>query len=140
MTGRPPARIQSVRTARGGFGRWYRAAITTGRWAVLGAWVLAAVLVTVFVPRSGGGGDTFGELLPPDSEVLQVQQRVLEEFRVPVLSGTTVGVHQPGGLSLLTRADSVLWALGTTQDVLEGPQPPTPGSIRAAPNSSGPRK
>ena len=55
-----------------------------------------------------------------DHPILQTQRRVLEEFRVPVLSGTTVVVYQPGGLSLLTRADSYLWALATTQDNLEG--------------------
>ena len=74
----------------------------------------------------------FGNLLPPDSQVLKVGERVLEQFRVPVLSGTTVVVHQPGGLSLLTRADSVLWALATTQDVIEAPVPPPPGSLLAA--------
>ena len=36
-------------------------------------------------------------------------------------------VHQPGGLSLLTRADSVLWALATTQDVIQSPTPPAAG-------------
>jgi RND superfamily putative drug exporter len=124
----PSARLGPVARA----GRGYRVAVTSGRWVVLTAWVLAAALVTALVPPSGGGGDTFGDLLPPESEVLQVQQRVLEEFRVPVLSGTTVVVHQPGGLSLLTRADSVLWALATTQDVLESPEPPPAGTIRAA--------
>jgi len=125
----PPSRPSGV-AAR--LGAAYRGVVTRGRWLVVMLWVLAAALVTLFVPAESGSGDTFGDLLPPDSTVLQVQQRVLEKFRVPVLSGTTVVVHQPGGLSLLTRADSVLWALATTQDVLESPEPPPPGSIQAA--------
>jgi RND superfamily putative drug exporter len=99
---------------------------------IVGVWVAAAALVTVLVPSGSGSGGGFGDLLPPDSEVLKVQERALEQFRVPVVSGTTVVVHQPGGLSLLTRADAVLWALATTQDVLESPTPPPPGSLAAA--------
>ena len=104
--------------ARGwsGMGRAYRTSVTTGRWVVVAFWVAAAALVTILIPSSSGGGGGFGDLLPPDSPVLEVQERVLEEFDVPVLAGTTVVVHQPEGLSLLTRADSVLWALATTQD------------------------
>ena len=112
-------------------GRTYRSGVTAGRWVIVAAWVAAATLVTVLVPSGSGGGGGFGDLLPPDSQVLAVQERALEEFRVPVISGTTVVVHQPGGLSLLTRADAVLWALATTQDVIEAPTPPPPGSRTA---------
>ena len=62
--------------------------------------------------------------------MLKVEERALEEFRVPVISGTSVVVHQPGGLSLLTRADSILWALATTQQATDAPPPP--GSLIAA--------
>ena len=113
-------------------GRTYRVAVTAGRWVIVAAWVAAATLVTVLAPSGSGGGGGFGDLVPPDSEVLKVGKRVLEEFQVPVLSGTSVVVHQPGGLSLLTRADSVLWALATTQEVIEAPTPPPPGSLLAA--------
>lgn len=115
-----------------GLGRAYRTAVTAGRWLVVALWVAAAALVTILIPSSSGGGGGFGDLLPPDSPVLEVQERVLEEFSVPVLAGTTVVVHQPGGLSLLTRADSALWALATTQDVIEAPTAPPPGSLQAA--------
>ncbi len=112
-------------------GRAYRVAVTAGRWVIVGFWVVAAVLVTALAPSSSGGGG-FGNLLPPDSQVLKVEERALQEFRVPVLSGTTVVVHQPDGLSQLTRADSLLWALATTQDVIEAPNQPPPGSLVAA--------
>lgn len=114
------------------FGNFYRAAVTTGRWIVLALWVGGAALLTAFPPAGGPGGGGFGDLLPVDSTVLQVQQRILREFRVPVLSGTTVVVHQPGGLTLLTRADSILWALATTQDTVEGRVSGAPGQIAAA--------
>lgn len=113
-------------------GRTYRSAVTAGRWVVVGLWVAAATLVTVLVPSGSGGTGGFGDLISPDSPILQVEDRILKEFRAPVLSGTTVVVHQPGGLSLLTRADSVLWALATTKDVIDAPTPPPPGSVLAA--------
>jgi putative drug exporter of the RND superfamily len=128
--GRRSARAMSRAWAY--LGRIYRSAVTAGRWVIVAAWVAAATLVTVLVPSASGGGGGFGDLVPPDSQVLKVQERALEEFRVPVISGTTVVVHQPGGLSLLTRADAVLWALATTQDVIEAPTPPPSGSLAAA--------
>jgi RND superfamily putative drug exporter len=115
-----------------GLGRAYRTAVTAGRWMIVIFWVAAAALVTILIPSTPGGGGGFGDLIPPDSQVLKVQERVLEEFSVPVLAGTTVVVHQEGGLSLLTRADSVLWALATTQEVIEAPTAPPAGSLRAA--------
>ncbi len=125
-----------TRTALGGasrsLGRAYRVAMTTGCWVIVAVWVAAAVLVNVIVTQEDSGGGGFGDLLPPDSQVLQVEQRILQQFRVPVLSGTTVVLHQPDGLSVLTRADSLLWALGTTQDVLDAPTPPIPGQVVAA--------
>jgi RND superfamily putative drug exporter len=109
-------------------GRAYRTAVTVGRWIIVCFWVAAATLVTILIPSSPGGGGGFGDLLPPDSQVLEVQERVLKEFSVPVLAGTTVVVHREGGLSLLTRADSVLWALATTQDVIQSSSPPPPAA------------
>ena len=131
----PQVRQRSSQAATRGLaslGRAYRTGVTTGRWVIVTVWVAAAYSSRCWSPPSSGGGGGFGNLLPPDSQVLKVEERVLEQFRVPVLSGTTVVVHQPGGLSLLTRADSVLWALATTQDVIEAPVPPPPGSLLAA--------
>ncbi len=116
----------------GAGGRAYRSAVTAGRWVIVVIWVAAAVLVNVVTPGSGGGGGGFGDLLPADSRVLQVEERILRDFRVPVLSGTTVVLHEENGLSALTRVDSVLWALATTQNVLDAPAPPQPGQIIAA--------
>ena len=64
--------------------------------------------------------------------MLRVEREVLAEFRIPVLSGTTVVVHKPGGLGLLTRSDSYLWALSRTQQAASSPTPLPPGTIQAA--------
>ena len=51
---------------------------------------------------------------------------------MPLLSGTSVVVHDPDGLSLLTRADSTLWALATTQKHLESEGGTRPDTLVAA--------
>lgn len=116
-----------------GLGRGYRFTVTTLRWVVVVAWVAGAIAVTVLVPyRPDTSGSNFSDLLPADSPIFKVEQRILAEFRVPLIAGTTVVVHQADGLSLLTRADSLLWALATTQDTLQAGTPPKPGTIAAA--------
>jgi RND superfamily putative drug exporter len=110
-----------------------RNAVVAGRWVVLAGWLVAAVAAVVLPsPGGGGGGDDIGGLLPPDSEAMAVQERSLELFRVPVLSETTVVVHDPEGLDLLTRADVTLWALAHTQARLEGTVSPTGDQVVAA--------
>jgi RND superfamily putative drug exporter len=116
-----------------GLGRGYRFTVTTLRWVVVLGWVAGAIALTVLVPyRPDTTGSNFGDLLPADSQVFKVERRILEEFRVPLLSGTTVVVHEPGGMNLLTRADSLLWALATTQDTLQAGSAPKPDTIAAA--------
>lgn len=129
MVSRMVRRLQRLLTR---LGEGYRATMTAGRWVVVAGWVAAATLVPILVPFGGGAGSDFGDLLPPNSRVFQVEQRILREFRVPVLSGTTVVLHQPGGLSLLTRADSTLWALALTQDALQASDPIPPDRLVAA--------
>lgn len=134
MTARLPGRRRAAAdvVASSSLGRAYRSIVTRGRWVVVAVWVAAATVLTVLAPSHGAGGGNFGDLLPEDHPVVQVQERVLRTFRLPVLSGTTVVVHQPGGLSLLTRADSVLWALATTQNNVEDGVDPVPGQVVAA--------
>ncbi|GAA3605662.1 MMPL family transporter [Microlunatus ginsengisoli] len=122
-------RVSRIWTVLGGV---YRAAVTMGRWVVVAGWVAAATVVTLAVPSNAGSGSDFGDLLPSDAPVLQVEEHILDTFRVPVLSGTTVVLHQPGGLSLLTRADATLWALATTQDALKADRPIPPDRLIAA--------
>jgi RND superfamily putative drug exporter len=110
-----------------------RTAVVAGRWLVLAGWLVAAVAAVVLPSSgSGGGDDDIGGLLPPGSEAVAVQERSLELFRVPVLSETTVVVHDPGGLDPLTRADVALWALAHTQAQLQGTVSPTGEQVVAA--------
>ncbi|WP_239524054.1 MMPL family transporter [Geodermatophilus normandii] len=110
-----------------------RTAVVAGRWVVLAGWLVAAV-AAVLLPSSGSGGgdDDIGGLLPPDSEAVAVQERSLGLFRVPVLSETSVVVHDPEGLDALTRADVALWALAHTQAQVEGTAPPSGRQVVAA--------
>ena len=123
---RPPRALRLLGSA-------WRTAVVGGRWLLLAGWTAAAV-AAVALPSSGGGGGggDIGALLPPNSEAVAVQERSLEQFRVPVLSETSVVVHDPGGLDPLTRADVALWALAHTQAYLDGDVPPTGRQIIAA--------
>jgi RND superfamily putative drug exporter len=103
------------------------------RWFVVAGWIGLTVLVSAVLPTAGGGGGAgIGDLLPDGSPAVAVQQRSLELFQVPVLSQTSVVVHDPDGLSVLTRADVALWALTHTQAYLNGAVPPGRGQILAA--------
>ncbi|WP_233495629.1 MMPL family transporter [Geodermatophilus sp. TF02-6] len=104
----------------------------SGRWVVVLAWVAAAALAVSLPSGGSGGGGALGGLLPSDSEAVAVQQRSLAQFTVPVLSQTSVVVHDPEGLDLATRADVALWALEHTRATLQGEVPSGRGQILAA--------
>ena len=114
--------------------RGYRAVVVSGRWFIVVAWIAGTVAISMNLPSgtSGPGGGGIGSLLPEDSAAVAVQERSLSLFRIPVLSQTSVVVHDPGGLSVLTRADVALWALTYTQGFLEGTAPTGRGNIAAA--------
>ncbi|SDX90504.1 putative drug exporter of the RND superfamily [Modestobacter sp. DSM 44400] len=122
----------SSRAVTGRVARGYRRAVVSARWWIVVGWIVATVLVSSVLPTAGGGGADIGSLLPEGSPAAAIQQRSLETFQVPVLSETSVVVHDPGGLSVLTRADVVLWALTYTQANLDGAVPPGRGHIIAA--------
>lgn len=137
----PPASTQATpkatppRPRRGsGPGRAYRGAIVRGRWIVLGAWALLAVGVFTLLPagHAVGGDAGFSNLLPANSPALQVEERALTAFRVPVLSGTTVVVHAPGGLTAESRAILIAQAYRATRPTLDDGPATKPGSILAA--------
>ncbi len=115
-----------------GLGAFYRIIVTSGRWVIVVFWIAAAVATQALGPANLASGGGFGDLLPANSQVLQVENHILTLFRVPVVTGTTVVVHQEGGLSLLTRADSVLWAAATTKNSIDHPDEVVPGQVLAA--------
>jgi len=130
----PAARRLAARSRRavGRCGRAYSTAVTAGRWFIVVGWLVLTVVVSYVLPTSAGGGGGLGSLLPTGSAAVAAQERSLAEFRVPVLSETSVVVHDPGGLSPLTRADVALWALTYTQAYVEGTAPTGRGDIVAA--------
>ena len=135
MAERSPLRrwVGTARSAATRAGAGYRGAVVRGRWYVVGGWVALVTILTFVVPAgAGGGGNDIGDLLPPGSHAVEVEKQALSEFRVPVLSETTVVVHDPAGLSLLTRADVTLWALSYTQAYVNGDVPDGRGHIIAA--------
>lgn len=133
-----PSSVRSIlrvpRAVFGGIARGFRAAVVRGRWLIVLVWLAGATFATLnpapAIDRPGGGD--FGSLLPADSQAFAVQQRSLSLFQVPVLSDTAVVVHDPGGLSVLTRADVTLWALAHTQAYLDGEVPGERGQIFGA--------
>lgn len=125
---RPPRAWSPLRL----LARGYRWVVVSGRWFVVVGWIAITVAVSMYLPTSGGGGGRIGALLPADSEAVATQERSLALFRFPVLSETSVVVRDPGGLSVLTRADIALWALSYTQAFLEGTAPTGDGNIVAA--------
>ncbi len=129
---RVAAGTSAVRTAGLRVGSAYRRAVVAARWFVIAGWVVLTVLVSVALPTAGGGSSQLGSLLPEGSTATEVQARSLREFRVPVLSDTSVVVHDPDGLSNLTRADVALWALTNTQAFLDGVVPDRDGVLVAA--------
>jgi putative drug exporter of the RND superfamily len=114
-------------------GRAIRTVVVSGRWFVLALWIAGAVFAALNpVPTHRGGGGDLSSLLPEGSAAVEVQERSLRLFDVPVLSDTSVVVHDPGGLSVLTRADVVLRALAQTQAFLRGDIPLQRGEIIGA--------
>ncbi len=129
----PRGNPERTQKRAGVLGRAVRSAVVGGRWVVVLAWVAAAAFA-VFLPppASGGGGGAVEGLLSANSEAVQVQQRSLEQFAVPVLSQTSVVLYNPDGLAALTRADAVVWALVQVQATLRDEAPTRSGRILAA--------
>ncbi len=122
-----------AKRAVGRLAQAYLAAVITGRWLIVAGWVVVTILLSVALPtQAGESAGNFGDLLPPESAAVQVQERSLEQFAIPVLSETSVVVHDPAGLSPLTRADVVLWALSYVQASQQGRVPDERNQIVAA--------
>lgn len=121
------------RRASNRFRSLYRTVVIRGRWIVIGTWLAIVVGLLAFGPSAGGGGTaSAGDLLPPGSPAVAIQERSLQEFPVPVISQISVVVHQAGGLDPLTLADVALWALAHVQATQRGSVPAGPNQILAA--------
>jgi RND superfamily putative drug exporter len=115
-----------ARPVRGTTPRAYASWIYRFRWLVLVFWAVTVPLLTVAAPSLGAGGDQLANVIPLDSPAIQAEIRSVEEFGFPLSSRTAVLQHNSDGLSVYTRAQSVLDAFSVDQ----GPQPyPLLGAI-----------
>lgn len=96
-------------------GRSYREATTRWCLVVIALWLLAAGLLPVFLPTGGHGGGGLNNLVPSNSRAIEVEKQSLRQFSVPVLSETSVVVHDPHGLSPSLLADVAVQALTQTR-------------------------
>lgn len=110
--------------------------MTAGRWLVVLGWVALVVLVPRLIEDRPPATD-FGNLVTQDNPVVQDELRVLGQFDVPVISGTTVVLYQQGGLGMLARADSYLFAASTTQEALRVTNPGPNQIVAAIPMPTG---
>lgn len=119
-------RRMGLRPERGTIPRRYADVIRRFRWLVLAFWAISVPLLTSVAPSLGAGGDQLASVIPLDSPAIQAEIRSVEEFGFPLSSRTAVLQHNPDGLSVYTRAQSVLDAFSVDQ----GPQPyPLLGAI-----------
>lgn len=131
----PPRRGGRARKVVGRLAHGYQTAMIRGRWLVVAGWIAIAVLLSIFLPtapNAGGGVNNIGGLLPAGSKAVEIELKALAQFRVPVLSETSVVVQDPHGLTALTRADVALWALSFVQASENRTEPPGIGEIIAA--------
>jgi putative drug exporter of the RND superfamily len=74
--------------------------IVTLRFAIVPAWIAAALVVSFDLPSIfGSEASELGSLLPRDSQAIAVEEEAIEEFGTPLLSRTLVVAHEPGGFS-----------------------------------------
>lgn len=114
----PPIRSVRLGRSRGSargpgsrLARTYRTVLVRGAYPVIAFWVLAAVLVPVLLGGAHASSGSLGGLLPPNSQAVKLEIQAVESFTVPILSETTVVLYNDAGLSPLTRADALLYAL-----------------------------
>lgn len=115
----PPDVATDSRSAR--YGRW----TVKWRWLIVVAWMVG-LIVLVFAPTIGTGGDQLASIIPIDSPAIRAEVRSVEEFGFPLSSRTAVVQRDPNGLSAFIQAESVLDAVAVDQSK---PEPPLLGAI-----------
>jgi RND superfamily putative drug exporter len=80
------------------------------RWVVVLGWLAAVAAAVVLLP-SPTIGTYLGDLVPKHTPALNAQQRALTAFKIPVITGTVVVLHNPQGLPPMDEAAVALRAL-----------------------------
>lgn len=71
------------------------------RFLIVPAWIAGAVLASIHLPSIfASEASEVGNLLPRDSEAVQVEEQALDAFGTPVLSRTMVVAHDPDRFSV----------------------------------------
>jgi putative drug exporter of the RND superfamily len=71
------------------------------RFLIVPAWIAAAVWASLSLPSIfGSEASELGSLLPRNSKAIEVEEKAIETFGLPVLSRTMVVAHEPGNFSL----------------------------------------
>jgi RND superfamily putative drug exporter len=101
---------------RRGLSGWIGRTIVWFRYLLIPAWVAAAVLGSAQLPSAfEGDAAELGSLLPRSSEALEVEQKAISTFGLPLISRSMVVAERPGGftspeaiaaLRYIARADS----------------------------------
>jgi putative drug exporter of the RND superfamily len=71
------------------------------RFLIVPAWIAGAIWASLGLPSIfGAEANDLGSLLPSDSKAIEVEERGIEVFGLPVLSRTIVVAHQQGDFTL----------------------------------------
>ncbi len=91
----------------------YASAVVRMRWAVVAAWAILLIAVSVSLPtlEAAGGTGGFRGFAEPDNPAIAAEIRSFQKFGFPVLTRTAVVQRNPGGLSPATQFGAVSSAL-----------------------------
>lgn len=98
------------------------------RFLIVPAWIAGAVWVSLNAPSIfGSEASELGSLLPRNSKAIEVEEKGIEVFGLPVLSRTMVVAHQPGDFSL-EQGEAAAQLIGKVDE-----EPEYKASLRAVP-------
>jgi RND superfamily putative drug exporter len=123
------------RSSRGGL-RWNRAgrAIVWLRFLILPAWIAAAAMAVAHLPSAfEAEASELGSLLPRSSEALEVEERALQTFGLPLLSRTMVVAREPRGFSTAQASAAARYIAATDRSQ-------APGAVKAVPITDAPAR
>jgi RND superfamily putative drug exporter len=96
--------------------RWNRGgrAVVWLRFLIVPAWIAATVLAVTNLPSAfEAEAGELGSLLPHSSEALEVEQKAIETFGLPLLSRTMVVARQPQGFSAAQASAGIRYIAAT---------------------------
>jgi RND superfamily putative drug exporter len=96
--------------------RAFAGTIIALRFVLVPAWIVAAVLVSIYLPGLGSGEPLpLGGLIPKHAESTKVAVRDAQIFGIPLTTDTLVVQRDPGGLSAEAQARALARAVQTTR-------------------------